>query len=248
MVIFKETPEATLDYLIQKSRNPPAGELPLVNLADPRKSLLLLKPTAKLPAKEETGKLARPSYAEPVSHMGGLKMHVDDQSYKSFIAWIRDYARVVAGSYKSADELPADNWHPSRHVIFLTDVPDAWPDGARVQLFVHAWNDARESWEPEPLAITQNSLTPRRTLAGVLFLYAAADQSESKFVDLTNPEAGRLAPGRYLLKAFLDHNGRLSRDPTVLLGDEDYVGQTEIQAKWGEGYPAAEKVAGKILK
>ena len=158
------------------------------------------------------------------------------------------YARVVAGSYKSADELPADNWHPSRHVIFLTDVPDRWPDGARVQLFVHAWDDARASWEPEPLAFTQNSLTPRRTLAGVLFLYAAADTGRRKIVDLSNPEAARLAPGRYLLKACLDHNGRLSRDPTVLLGDEDYVGQTEIQAKWGEGYPAAEKLAGKLLK
>jgi hypothetical protein len=180
--------------------------------------------------------------------MGGLKMHVDDQSYKSFVAWIRDYARVVKGRYTSVTDLPADNWYPSKHAIFLNEVPDAWPDGVRVQLFVHAWNERRGTWEERPLAFTQNSVTPRRNVAGVLFLFAAQAGSESKAADLSNPEAARLAAGKYLLKVYLDRNGHLSEDPTSLLGDDDYIGQTEIQAKWGEGFPAAEKISGKLLK
>lgn len=80
--IFRETPEATLQSLIEKSRDAGEGELPLINLAEPAKSLLLLKPTAKLPPRNAEGEFETPSSVEPVSHMGGLKMYVDDQSYK----------------------------------------------------------------------------------------------------------------------------------------------------------------------
>ncbi|MBP86867.1 MAG: hypothetical protein CMJ64_09140 [Planctomycetaceae bacterium] len=44
--IFRETPEATLQYLIARSRDAQEDELPLINLEEPRKSLILLVPRA----------------------------------------------------------------------------------------------------------------------------------------------------------------------------------------------------------
>jgi hypothetical protein len=100
--IFRESPEATLRHLMISSRRPRPDKFPLLKVADPAKSLLVLKPTSKLPKKDADGKFEKTSSGEPVSHMGGLKMHVDDQSYKSFVAWIQDYSRVVGDQYASA--------------------------------------------------------------------------------------------------------------------------------------------------
>ncbi|HUG89487.1 MAG TPA: hypothetical protein VML55_01550 [Planctomycetaceae bacterium] len=242
--IFRETPEATLQSLIEKSRNAPPGTLPLINLQEPAKSLLVLKPTSKLPAKNEQGGFVPPSYAEPVSHMGGLKMHVDDPSYKSFIAWIQDYARVVGGEYASVEDLPADNWYPSPHVLFVQDVPQDWPTAARIQVFVHAWNDRAQSWESAPVAFTQGPVAPRRNVAGTLFLFGQAGTDHAGRRD---PQQARLAPGRYLLKAYLDSKDRLADDPTLLLGEQDFRGQAEVEARWGDGFPQAERIAGHVF-
>ncbi len=171
--IFQETPEATMQHLIERSRNTPEGELPLIDLQNPQKSLLVMKPTSKLPGKDDAGKLLVPSAGEPVSHMGGLKMHPDDQSYKSFIAWIQDYARVVGDRYASVEELPADNWYPSKLVLRVAGAPEEWPIGIPVQLFVYSWNASDQSWESEPIAFTQGTVTPRRMVNGSLFLLAS---------------------------------------------------------------------------
>jgi hypothetical protein len=192
MYIFRETPETTLQSLIEKSRQTPIKQLSLIDLKNPRKSLLVLKPTSKLPKKNEDGTFAPPSYTEPVSHMGGLKMHVDDPSYKAFIAWIQDYARVVGDRYAGVDELPVDNWHASQHVVLLQDAPESWPESLRIQFFIHAWDAQQESWSEEPIAFTQNSLTPRRIVGGPLFLLRAAGSQEDHDWDT---EDGQLAPG-----------------------------------------------------
>ena len=243
--LFGETPEATLQSLIDKSRHPRPGELPLLNLAEPAKSLLVLKPTAKLPAKNDQGKLEPPSSAEPVSHLGGLKMHVDDQSYKSFLAWIEDYARVVGDEYASVDDLPADNWHPSKHVILMREVPEAWSEGLRVQFLVHAWNSQTGAWRPQPAAFTQGSVTPARTVAGMLFVFGPTGEATDGQSD---GESARLPPGKYLLKAYTDSQQRLAKNPTLLLGEDDYFGQLELAARWREGFPFAEKPSGMLLR
>jgi hypothetical protein len=243
--LFRETPEATLQSLIEKSRQPKPGELPLLNLAQPRKSLLVLKPTSKLPAKNDRGEFDPPAYSEPVSHMGGLKMHVDDPSYKAFLAWIQDYARVVGDHYTSVDDLPADNWYASKHVLMMREVPAAWPVGRRVQFFLHAWNDQTGDWQPKPVAFTQGSVTPLRNVAGSLFLFGPGREAKENPLDREN---ARLAPGKYLLKAYVDSQQRLAKDPTLLLGEEDYFGQLELAANWREGFPFAEKPSGKLLK
>ncbi|MGE3820197.1 MAG: hypothetical protein AB7I30_12325 [Isosphaeraceae bacterium] len=244
MNIFRETPEATVDYLIERSRETPEGSLPLINLTDPQKSLIVLKPTSKLPARDEDGNFAKPSYGEPVSHMGGLKMHVDDPSYKAFIAWIQDYARVVGDQYTSVADLPPDNWHPTKHVLMVRQVPDSLPVGTRMQLFLHAWDAQANAWSSERIAFTQGQITPVRNVVGTLFLFGPSGSPTTKTPE---QETARLAPGKYLIKAYVDDEHRLAENPTLFLGDEDFLGQAEIDARWGEGFPAAEKILGRLL-
>jgi len=243
MNIFRETPEASLRQLIVSSRKPTPGRLPLINIEQPTKSLLVLKPTSKVPNKDENGQFEKPSFAEPVSHMGGLKMFVDDHSYKSFLAWIQDYARVVGGQYASPEELPPDNWHPTKHVLRLSDAPESWPDLTGVQLFVHAWNGETSAWEAEPIAFTQGIVTPRRMVNGSLFLLAAGDKSTAVGAD-----AASLSPGKYLVKAYVDSQRRLAGDPTLLLGKDEFYGQAEIEARWREGFQQAEFLSAERLQ
>lgn len=245
MHVFRKTPEATLQSWIEKSRRTPDGQRPLLDLQHPAKSLIVLKPTSKLPPKKPDGTFEKPSYAEPVSHMGGLKMHVDDPSYKALIAWIGDYANVVGNRYASLDELPADNWQPSEHVLLMLKAPPDWPDSVRVQFFIHNWNERQGAWNPEPVAFTQNSLTPRRIVGGPLFLFRPEDSSRD-----VQPVAAvtSLPRGKYLVKVYLDTQNRLADDPTLLLGKADYYGQAEIEARWGKGYPEAQRFTGDALK
>lgn len=244
MNIFRETPQLTLQALIHKSRKTPAGRLPLLNLEQPTKSLLVLKPTSKLPQRNLQGEFEEPTYAEPISHMGGLKMHVDDLAYKAFVTWIQDYARVAGDSYKSVDELPLDNWYASKSVVMIREVPDSWEAGACVQLFVHSWNEQRADWNTEPVAFTQALVSPIRNAAGALMLL----RSTSDVGSTLDPENAKLPPGRYLLKVHLDRQNRLRDDPTMLLPAEDLVGEAEVDAQWEEGFPKAEKVAGKLFE
>jgi hypothetical protein len=243
--IFRETPEATLAYLIEQSRNVPEDELPLLNLKEPRKSLILLKPMSKLPMKRDDGTFEPASSIEPVTHMGGLKMHKDDQSYKSFVTWIKDYANVVGDRYAAVDELPADNWVATKHVLKVAKAPEIWPVGIPVQLFVYGWNEQDESWSAEPLAFTQGTVTPRRMVNGALFLLAPRDAVKATESDR---ESAALAGGRYLVKAYVDLKHRLEEDPTLLLGDEEFFGQAEFKrSRWREGFRSAPTVAGNLL-
>lgn len=241
--IFRETPEATLQYLIERSRNAKEGELPLINLDEPRQSLILLKPLSKLPVKKPDGTFEPASSAVPVTHMGGLKLHKDDQSYKAFVAWLEDYANVVGNRYTSVDDLPADNWVASQRVLRISAAPKSWPVGIPVQLFVYTWDEKGESWQREPLAFTQGTVTPRRMVNGALFVFG------QKSTDPASLEK-KLAGGRYLIKAYVDLERRLADDPTLLLGEEDFFGQAELKRpRWREGFRAAASIAGsKLLK
>jgi len=64
--LFRETPEATMDHLIALSRQPAEGVPPLINLENPRESLLLLKPMSKPPLKNENGEFEQASSVDPM--------------------------------------------------------------------------------------------------------------------------------------------------------------------------------------
>lgn len=241
MNIFRETPEATLERLISSSRRPADGHLPMINIEDPSHSLLLLKPTAKLPGKKADGTFEAPGYALPVSHMGGLKMHVNDQSYKSFMAWLEDYANVVGGDYASIADLPDDNWVPTQKVLRVAEVPESWGKSHVVQLFVYAAKGDR-GWSPSPLAFTQGIITPRRFVNGPLSLF------RTRTAEGEAAEVPELKPGKYLVKAYVDRDGDIAEAPTLMLGEKSFVGQAVVNAHWQTGFPNAEKMSGRAFK
>lgn len=244
MTLFKKTPADTMKYWLERSVDTD-DEIPLVNLKDPANSLIVLKPTARLP-KRVDGKFEPPSYNKPVSHMGGIKMHVNDQSYKSFIAWIEDYAKIKSGEYKSEDQLPSDNWFATKRVLRLKDAPKDWPVGTTVQLMVHRWNEDANSWQENPMAFTQGTVTPRKLVNGALFLLAPTDL-EKRLAWFKN--RSKFAQGKYLVKVYADLDSRIAKNPTLMLDQKAWVGSIEIPAaKWQPGFPKAESVSGSQLK
>lgn len=245
LAIFRETPEETMAYLLESSRSTPDDRLPLIDLASPTNSLLIQKPMSKLPKKKPDGTFEAPTYRFPLSHMGGLKLHPNDQSYKSFVAWIQDYAMVVDGKYKSIDELPADNWYPSQLVVRLKAAPASWQVRDVVQLFVHEWNAEQNDWQDEPIGFTQGLVTPRHMVNGSLFLLGTGDEQQTA----AWREEVKLPRGRYLVKVYHDAKQKVVNDPTAILSTDDYVGAAEIpKARWRAGFKFAEVVSGEALE
>lgn len=243
MNIFKQTPLETMRALIASSRingnkqELKDGSLPLINLEKPALSLLVEKPTAKLPAKKPNGIIGEPSSRIPVSHMGGIKMHKGDQSYKAWVHWLEDYAASLKGRYESDEALPEDNWYPTQHVIRIMGVPESWPNLAPVQVFVHRWNAENQNWADEPTAFTQSLVTPRKIINGSLFLLATPGQR-----DQLDPIVTKLEPGKVQLRLFIDRDKILTESPTLLLNsrapDTTYV----LDAKFGIGFKNADIV------
>jgi hypothetical protein len=240
MDIFRETPAATMKALITNSRRHSDDKLPLLNIDSPAESLLVLKPTNKLPKKKSDGTFEPPSYKLPVSHMGGLKMHKDDHSYKSFLAWIEDYARTVREEYTSDDQLPLDNWLATDVVLRLTNVPERLPNLTPLQLFVYRPSDKPDSWQSDPVAFTQGLITRRKIVNGSLFLLMRPDA--------TVGNTPKLMPGKYLIKVYADKTGRLKNDPTAMLTEDDYLGEAELNARWRHGFKEAEILSAAKLK
>lgn len=243
MNIFHETPEETMAHLIGSSRRHIPGRYPLINLEDPKNSLLILKPTSKLPPRDDSGKFGKPSSKDPVSHMGGLKMHVNDQSYKAFMAWIDDYAKVVGNEYVAVDDLPADNWVPTQRILRLRDIPKSWGHLTVVQMFVHARDEDGDAWFKDPLAFTQSLITPRRMVNGPLFLLrnSLRDSPHADHDDFP------LEPGKHLIKVYVDKDNRIAQDATLMLGSNDFAGQVAIDAHWRIEFPKAEVFSAKSL-
>ena len=243
MLIFKKTPEKTLRYLVEESKKTKDGHLPLLNLETPAKSLLVLKPMSKIPPKE--GERRSPTYREPVYHMGGLKIHENDHSHKAFLNWIEDYAKTANSQYKTANELPSDNWFPTQRILRMKEVPESWEVGATAQMFVFAKND-RDEWSSKPVAFTQGTVTPRRILNGALIMLAPTQTAEYKKWKLRH---NKLPPGDYKIKVFLDAEDQLADDPTALLTQSQFVGDTTIKrAKWRNGFQKAEWISGNELE
>lgn len=235
MNLFKDSPMETMRSLVANSRKPMGDRLPLINLDEPEKSLLILKPTAKLPPKDSDGKIGEPSSQLPVSHMGGINMHEGDQSYKAWMHWLKDYASSVGGEYVSDDELPEDNWYPTQHVVRIKEIPQSWPKLAKVQVFVHRWDEKADCWNDDPIAFTQSLVTPRRIVNGSLFVLAKPDQQEE-----LNPNGIKLGRGKVQLRLFLDRDKALDTSPTALLNDRTADATVEIEAKFGEGFKNAD--------
>jgi hypothetical protein len=206
----KAGPKATMDYLLSSK---------LIDTADPEQSLLLQKPLAK------------------VKHGGGIKFAVGDQGHKAMRQWIEDVAAIKSGKYKTAADLPATT---DRRLRFGTDAwlklentPPAWGDKL-LQADVFAWDAKANSWETKPVATSDRTVWGKGKLwQHTVTLLAEPDSDRAKAWSAGKPT---LAPGRYLVKVYVDAEGRLAKDWTANLGEKEYVGQVEVRAAWKEGY------------
>ena len=68
-------------------------------------------------------------------------------------------------------------------------------------------------WAEQPIAFTQNRGGPRGVVGGMLFALA---ERGSERVNWTKMHAV-LKPGKYLVNAYIDRQGRLEQDPAGML-------------------------------
>ncbi len=204
-------PEATMRHLI--------GAKELVNTKEPDQSLLLLKPLNE------------------VEHGGGKKLLYGDQGYKAFRAWIEDYAKIVGDQYARAADLPRPATEAklfgSEIWFKLAGTPDRWGDKL-LQVNLHAWDEAAGAWAAQPIATSDRQVAAKpRLWQHTLTLAVPADSALAKRWQREKPA---LPPGKYLVKVYVDLEGRTAKDWQATLGEAEFVGQAEVTSRWPEGY------------
>ncbi len=218
--VKKDGSLATLDYLISSK---------LIDLEKPEKSLLLTKPLGE-------------------KHEGGTKFVIGDDAYKGFRSWIEDVVAIKGNKYPSAKELPksepierfgTDLW------LKLTDTPAVWADQF-LQVRVFAWDAKRKEWEDKPIAVSDRIVFGKGKLwQHNLTLLAEKDSERAKAWRTGKPS---LPEGKYMVKIYVDSEGKLGKDWKTLLTEKEYVGQTALNTAWREGYNAMTNVDAKLVR
>ena len=213
--------EATMEYLIASK---------LIDPAKPDGSPLLRKPLGE-------------------KHEGGVKFVVGDDAYKGFRAWIEDVAAIRGNRYQTAKDVPPADSGPERFGtdiwLKLTDTPAVWGDKF-LQVRVFAWDDTRKAWEDAPVAVSDRVVFGKGKLwQHNLTLLAAKDSERAKAWKAGTPA---LTKGKYLVRVFVDGDGRLAKDWKAALGVADFVGETEFPARWKEGYGGMTAVDASRMK
>jgi hypothetical protein len=221
--VKKGGPKDTMDYLLASK---------LIDPKEPDKSLLLQKPLGT------------------VKHEGGVKFAPGDQGYKAFRQWIEDVAALKAGRYSKVADLPPTDPGPLRFGseawLKLSDTPPEWGDKL-LQVDVYAWDAKAGTWESLPVATSDRIVWGKGKLwQHTVTLIAEPGTERAKAWAAGKPN---LPPGRYLLKVYVDRDGRLKQDWTATLGEAEYIGQVEVRGAWREGYNAMTVAdAGKVRK
>ncbi len=167
-------------------------------------------------------------------HGGGPKFTVGSRSYKNFQTFLSDYAAIVKGSYKSADELPK----PSAEVAMLTeqhlrivDLPTGL-DKKILQVNIYRWVDGR--WSDEIWATGQNPINGEKNEWQNL-VTAIAKRDSSRAVEM-KPGKCDIPSGKYLAKIYVDRNDKQNSHPNQELGKDEFLGQVEFDGDWPPGY------------
>jgi hypothetical protein len=206
----KGGPAATMDHLLGSK---------LINWDDAEKSLLLSKPLGT------------------VKHGGGIKFAPGDQGYKAMRAWIDDVIAIKKGQYARAADLPAKEKfisHGTEIWFKIQNTPEAWADKL-LQVNIHAWDEATKSWEADPIATSDRVVFGKGKLwQHTLTLLAEPSSKRSRMWD----RKASLPAGRYLVKVYVDTAGKVKKDWKAKLGDAEFAGQAEVQARWADGYGA----------
>lgn len=186
----------------------------LVNAKQPEKSLLLRKPTMQ------------------IEHGGGQKMVVGDRTYKQFRRFIDDYAAITQGQYSKSDELPTPNDEVSVVTEIWLKIEGVPAEYDQMLLQVDLYRQTDSGWSEYRVATSDRPVFGKGKLwQHSLSLTAPRDSAWSK--QISNQ---RLAPGRYLVKIYVDQTGKLQKDYKAELGEQDLVGQVEVESRWPAGY------------
>ena len=207
--IKKDDPAGTLAYL---------REAELIDLGQPEKSLLLLKPLNQ------------------VKHGGGQKMVFGDRTYKQFRQFIDDLAATQQGKYATASELPADGNEASivSEIWYKLEGVPARFDKMVLQVDLYRWDEAGKSWSRDRWA------TADRPVFG-------GGQLWQNHLSLTAPQRLRPGEGtgcssqhcrraRYLARIYVDQQNKLEKEYPATLGADEFVGEVEFTSKWPESY------------
>jgi hypothetical protein len=189
-------------------------EAELIDTKDPEKSLLLMKPTMQ------------------VKHGGGQKMVVGDRTYKQFRRFIDDFVATVQGKYAKSEELP----QPSEEVSLVSEIwlkiegVPAKYDKMLLQADLYRKTDS--GWSEFRVATSDRPVFGKGNLwQHSLSLTAPRGSQWAKELD-----AKRLPPGKYLVRILIDQTGKLQKDFTAELTQDDSVGEVEIESRWPAGY------------
>lgn len=203
-----DSPEETMRRVIAQG---------LVNVNAPEQSLLLLKPLNKVP------------------HGGGAKFIYGDGGYKLFRAWVEDYAKSVKGRYLSVKDLPLppkEALYFTESILHVREAPKSWANRL-LRVDVYSWNEAQQGWSKSPIATGDRQVAGNGETNVLVFLVvpvgSSAEQSARK--------SAHLSEGRYLLKYYVDTEGKLESDPAIPTDSRGfYRGEQEIRTKWGQGW------------
>ncbi|WP_020471830.1 hypothetical protein [Zavarzinella formosa] len=206
-------------------------ESKLIDVKTPENSLLIQKPL------------------NAVKHEGGLKFAVGDQAHKSFRQWVEDVAAIKSNAYQKVADLPPVVKSPrafgTELWLKVGNTPPAWGDKL-LQVDVHARTADGKGWEKTPIASTDRIVFGKGSMwQHTLTLFAEPGSDLAKKWANGKPFLPR---GTYLLKAYVDANGRLKKDWKSPLTDKDFVGQVEITADWREGYGAMTAADGRQFR
>ena len=203
-------PQATLDYII---------EAELIDIESPAESLLLQKPTMQ------------------VEHGGGQKMMIGDRTYRQFRRFIDDYAAMISGKYQSVDELPQQSTEVSEATsmsdgiwLKLEGVP-AHYDKKLLQIDLYrregqGWSETR--WATADRAVAGSQQLWQQTLS------LTAPRGSKRANELRDGTV--LPPGEYLVKIYIDADGKLAKDSQIGLGQDEHVGEVVVNSRWPTGY------------
>ncbi|MFN3150370.1 hypothetical protein [Bremerella sp.] len=159
-------------------------------------------------------------------------MLVGDRSYKQFRRFLDDYAATVGGKYQTADQLPC----ASDEVSIVTEIwlklegiPTKY-DKKLLQVDLYRETDA--GWSEQRAATSDRAVFGAKGLwQHSLSLTAPRDSAQANRLS-----DGRLPPGKYLMRIYIDTDDKLQKDPTAELGKDELVGEVELTSRWPTGY------------
>lgn len=202
--IVPRDPAATLDRLVDSG---------LIDVDEPRESLLLQKPTLL------------------VEHKGGLKMVVGDRSYQQFQTFAEDYAASARGSLRTLQDLP----QPSAEIALLSKLGlriDGVPErfGRKVmQVDLFAWDEERKTWSQERCA-TGMWIVNLQARFWQSPLHLTARRGSPRAANLAWQE---LPAGRYLARLSVDESAELKRGEALRFVAPKFFTEIEFEAsKW----------------